>query len=924
MLNKIRPNLTVRKKIFGGYILALLFIVLISVNYCRCLFELSSAGDQLNHSHLVLNAQAKLISGLKDAETGQRGYLITGDNQYLKPFDRAKREIDENFSALVDLTQNDASRKESLKSLKQLIDNKFAELEETISVRRKMGVDAAFKIVRSDRGQIIMNVIRSEVEQMDQAENSLQVALADSEQHLIKQSESIIVASALSALIVLTTMGYTITRNIANPLKQISKIASNICDGDFSTQILVEGRTDEVGDLAKTFNAMMISLEATKFKRDEAQLQAETANRAKSEFLANMSHEIRTPISGILGMLKLLQHTDLTRHQLDYTSKMKNASESLLTIINNILDVSKVEAGEMSLESNNFVFDAVMRDLSDILSANLETEEIEMLYDIDPKMPTNLIGDSMRLRQVLLNLAGNALKFTEQGEVLLSTRVIRQDEQTLEVEFAVTDTGIGIPSDQLEHIFFNFKQAESSTSRRFGGSGLGLAICKELVELMGGTLQVESELGKGSRFFFTLHMQCVSTFKRMTPLPQMRALVVDDNALAREILQKMVRSIGLECDCASNGQQALQMLQQTDTPAYQLVLVDRIMPGLDGLETTRRIRHLFGTQQDAPAVIMVTAQQELGMDPKEGNGVCDTHLVKPITAGMLSDAITTATSASSECSTRKSMLQGTQRLLGLHLLVIEDNLLNQQVAKELLHKNGATVTIASNGVEGKMRALAAIVPFDAILMDMQMPGIDGLEATRQIRKHPRMHSVPIIALTANAMSADHEACIAVGMVDHISKPIGLEQLLTTIERHTTVSQLKAETSLIEQTAKSATTVIDAAQAIESLGGGRDLYITLLQIFRTDSLIQLQGIKGALLQGEIKATQLHLHTLRGMAGTMGAIALQKIMAQIEIELKLATITPPSTEEKLLLYNLAETSLNETLDQYDLEFPLEGMS
>ncbi len=263
-----------------------------------------------------------------------------------------KREIDENFSALVDLTQNDASRKESLKSLKQLIDNKFAELEETISVRRKMGVDAAFKIVRSDRGQIIMNVIRSEVEQMDQAENSLQVALADSEQHLIKQSESIIVASALSALIVLTTMGYTITRNIANPLKQISKIASNICDGDFSTQILVEGRTDEVGDLAKTFNAMMISLEATKFKRDEAQLQAETANRAKSEFLANMSHEIRTPISGILGMLKLLQHTDLTRHQLDYTSKMKNASESLLTIINNILDVSKVEAGEMSLESN--------------------------------------------------------------------------------------------------------------------------------------------------------------------------------------------------------------------------------------------------------------------------------------------------------------------------------------------------------------------------------------------------------------------------------------------------------------------------------------------------------------------------------------------------------------------------------------------
>ncbi|MBT4758315.1 MAG: response regulator [Opitutae bacterium] len=896
----------------------------ISLNIFTFLSELSITGDLLHHSHLVLNTQARIISDLKDAETGQRMHLITGENQYLKPFNRAKKEMDGNFSALVDLTQYDVNRKELLNSLKRSIDSLFTVLEETIDVRKTKGVDAAFAIVRSGRAQTIMNQIRSQVEQMNLAEDLLLAASVEREKELIQQSESIIVTSALSALIVLTTMGYTITRNIANPLKQISKIASNICDGDFSTRILVEGRTDEVGDLAKTFNAMMISLEATKFKRDEAQLQAENANQAKSEFLANMSHEIRTPISGILGMLKLLQHTDLTTHQQDYTRKMKNASESLMTIINNILDVSKVEAGEMSLESKSFVFDVVMRDLSDILSANLETEEIEMLYDFDPKMPTDLIGDSMRLRQVLLNLAGNSIKFTEQGEVVLSTRVIRQNEQTLDVEFAVTDTGIGISSEHLEHIFSNFKQAESSTSRRYGGSGLGLAICTQLVELMGGTLQVESELGKGSRFFFTLHMQCISTSKRMIPLPQMRVLVVDDNALARETLQKMVRSIGLECDCASNGQQALQMLQQTNTPAYQLVLVDRIMPGLDGLETTRRIRHLFGTQQDAPAVIMVTTQQELGMNPKEGNGVCDTHLVKPITTGMLSDAITIATSASSECSPCKSMLQGTQRLLGLHLLVIEDNLLNQQVAKELLHKNGATVTIASNGVEGKMRALAAIVPFDAILMDMQMPGIDGLEATRQIRQHTRMHSVPIIALTANALSADHEACIAVGMVDHVSKPIVLEQLLATIERHTNVSQLKAETSLVEQKNKSATTAIDTAHAIEALGGGRDLYVTLLQIFRTDSLIQLQGIKGGILKDEIQATQLHLHTLRGMAGTMGAIALQKIMTQIEIELKLATLTPPSTERKLMLYSMAESSLYETLDQYNLEFPLEGMS
>ena len=924
MLDKIRPKLTVRKKILGCYALALIFIVQISLSFFTCLLELSSAADLLHNSHSVLNAQARLISGLKDAETGQLGYLITGENKYLKRFNRAKKEIDGDFSDLVNLTQYDTSRKESLNPVKQLIDSMLAGLEETIDVQKTKGVDAAFVIVRSGRGQIIMNEIRSELEQRDLAENSLLAARADSEKKLIQQTESIILTSVLSALFVLSAIGYIITRNIANPLNQISKVASNICDGDFSTQIVVEGRTDEVGELAKTFNAMVISLEATKIKRDEAQLQAETANRAKSEFLANMSHEIRTPISGILGMLKLLQHTDLTTHQQDYTSKMKNASESLLTIINNILDVSKVEAGEMSLESKSFVFDTVMRDLSDILSANLETDRIEMLYDFDLKMPINLIGDSMRLRQVLLNLAGNSIKFTEQGEVVLSTRVIRQNEQTLEVEFAVTDTGIGISSDHLEHIFSNFKQAESSTSRHYGGSGLGLAICKELVELMGGALQVESELGKGSRFFFTLQMQCESATMPMVPHQTMRALVVDDNDLARRVLQKLVRSIGLECDCASSGQQALQMLQQTNIHTYQLVLIDRTMPGLNGLETTRRIRNLFGTQQDAPAVIMVTAQQQLGIDSDHGNDVCDAHLIKPITAGMLSDAITKATCVSSEYSTRQSMLRGTQRLLGLHLLVIEDNLLNQQVAKELLHKNGAKVTIASNGVEGKMRALAAIVPFDAILMDMQMPGIDGLEATRQIRKHTRMHSVPIIALTANAMSADHEACTAVGMVDHISKPIVLEQLLTTIERHTKASRLKAETSLIDQTIESAITAIDTSHAIETLGGGRDLYIKLLQIFRTDSLIQLQGIKGGLLEGEIQATQLHIHTLRGMAGTMGAVELQKIMTQIEIELKLATVTPPSTERKLMLYNMVETSLNETLDQYNLEFPLEGMS
>jgi len=924
MFNNVTLNLTVRNKILIGYSIGIVSIMLLGSKAERHISELYRATSQLHYSHAVLNAQTKLIEGLKDAEVTQLEYLITGDNKYLKPFNSAKKEIDGSLSSLADLMQNDDSRQESLKSVKQLVEQKFTELDETIDVRRTQGSNTAFEIAATDLGYNIMNEIRREMDQMVAAENLLLVKHEDSLRHIYKQSNNHILTASLGAIFVMITFGYLITRNIANPLKQLARIASNACDGDFSTQIEVQSRTDEVGDLSRTFNAMMISLDATKLNRDEAQLSAEAASLAKSEFLANMSHEIRTPMNGILGLLKLLQHTEMTTQQQNYTSKMKNASESLLTLINNILDVSKVEAGEMTLESEIFVLDTVMTDLSDLLSAYLEEDEIEIIYDFDLSMPTDLIGDSMRLRQVLLNLAGNAIKFTQQGEVVLSTRVIRQHEQSVDIEFSVTDTGIGLSSDQLEHIFLNFKQAESSTSRRFGGSGLGLAICRELVELMGSTLQVESQLGKGSRFFFTLHMQCAPTTKRMTPMPPMRVLVVDDHPMARETLQKLVWSIGLECCSASSGKQALQMLQQADSIAYQLILIDDTLPGLGGLETARRIRSLFVTQQGAPAVIMVSARQKLVANQIEGNGAYIAHLVKPITAGMLADAISKVTSLPSNSSTRKSELQNTQRLLGLNLLVVEDNLLNQQVVGELLQRSGARVTIASNGIEGKMRALAASIPFDAILMDMQMPGMDGLEATRQILQHTRMHSVPIIALTANAMSTDHEACIGVGMVDHISKPIELEQLLATIERHITTCQLNVGDSAIKHPTSSATAVIDTAQAIVALGGGRDLYITLLEIFRTDSLIQLKDIKKALSERNNKAAELHLHNLKGMAGTMGAVALQKLTANIETELKLAANTPLSSEESLQTYNSIESCLTETLDQLGLTFPLEGLS
>jgi PAS domain S-box-containing protein len=667
-------------------------------------------------------------------------------------------------------------------------------------------------------------------------------------------------------------------------------------------ELFVDGSASAIRDRrGRLVNVVQMLIDVTERHRAEielvrARVAAEAASQAKSDFLANMSHEIRTPMSGALGMLNLLLRTELSPRQHDYASKARTAAQALLAVINDVLDFSKVEAGKMELDPHRFELSDFMRELAVILSANVGHKDIEVLFRLDPRLPPALVGDATRLRQVLLNLAGNALKFTEHGEVVLALTLVDEVEGRARIRFEVTDTGIGIPADKLEQIFVGFSQAEQSTSRRYGGTGLGLAISRRLVGLMGGELGVDSRVGEGSRFHFELVLAEAPGQPHDTApaRPGLKVLIVDDNPMAREVLQGIGESLGWDCDLASSGEQALALVHlaaergersvapqgraapspppagvqsSRDGPSttYDLILMDWRMPGLDGWETSRRIRDSH--ESDAPVIIMVTAHgRELLAERSEQEiQSLGGYLVKPVTASMLQDAVVEATRGG---ETRPQRLEGSaRRLAGMRLLVVEDNGFNQQVAQELLEDEGAVVTLAGGGVEGAHLALVTEPPFDAVLMDLQMPDIDGFEATQRILK--RRPDALVIAMTANAMDADRQACLAAGMRDHIAKPVDLEQLVACLRRH--VGEVQPGAAVVAAAAP-ALRLLDREAALQRLGGRVALYERLIASFAQDAPTEMEALRRHVRQRLVPDAVRVLHTLRGLAGAVGANAL----------------------------------------------------
>ena len=674
---------------------------------------------------------------------------------------------------------------------------------------------------------------------------------------------------------------------------------------DHGTLLYFEGTVQDITDRKKAQEEMQRAKEA-----------ADAANNAKSGFLAMMSHEIRTPMNAIINMNKLALETQLTRKQHQYLSVVDSSARGLLALINEILDFSKIEAGKLDLETAPFSLRELLEEVTHSFRGRVLEKHVEFIVHVALDVPDQLMGDSLRLRQVLINLVGNAFKFTDKGEVVLRVGVktrtdsgesVKPDKEAITIQFSVCDSGIGIPPDKQEKLFNAFTQADSSTSRKYGGTGLGLAICKTLVRLMGGILTVDSEPGKGSTFAFgaTFHY-CPSEAQRQfvapTGIRDLRSLVIEDNPYSQDLLRTMFESYGMTCEVVDSGEKGLALLEGPSADSrsgkqFNLMVLDWVLPGIDGIETAQRVRQRY--QGDQLPIIMISAFAGKEEEARASEVGIDHFLPKPITASALYDAIlqVNGITGKGEIQRRDADVADTE-FHGLRLLLAEDNEVNQFVAEEILTAAGFELDIASNGREAVEQAKQR--PYAAILMDVQMPEMDGLEATRRIRQELQGRPLPIIAMTANAMRSEEEACRAAGMDDFVSKPVDRAVLFQALRKwvksrsgdstrnrpatSVTSPPLLRDPIALQPAVTAAGPIeipgIDVEGALKRLGVSQEGYLRMVKRFGAGQPKTVEDLREALKVNDRETARRHAHSIAGAAGNLGAETLHRRGKELE--------------------------------------------